>query len=958
MSMKPNPRWAPRLLVFLAILLTVPASAQQPDPTAAAITIITACCLDCHHSGDASGGLDLLNRESATDGGDSGAAIDSETPLESLLWTRIESNEMPPDKPLTREEKLAVKKWLKSGAAWPAQPIDRFARSTDRRAGRDWWSWQPLKAVPPPSDAADTWSRNEIDRFVWQKLREQNLQPTQSADPRTLVRRLYYDLVGLPPPMEVVEAFAADPSDHRWNQLIEKLLASPQYGEQWGNHWLDVARFGESQGFEYNEPRSGAWLYRDWVIDALNRDLPYAEFARRQIAGDSLIGQHTEGLAPLGFLVSGPHNTVLGVTETMKAAVRQEELEEIAGTLGQAFLGLTVNCARCHDHKFDPITAEEYYGFIANLAGTTHGNRQAASELAQQQRERSLARQAVLQGQLEQSYRQRNAVFSNSANRLSTTLPPSSNRTGVRYQLELSITPTVWADESQATTGDDRVNLSLRRADKTPITSQSFAPGDWIAAGRKQSFQTKTIEYVGDGIGQLNLDLSSLQHDGKFAGGIDWIRCRDDSGQLVWQEEFTPTQRDPAPGIQATTSLAVHCRLQFTGWNVEGLNAAHAVEFQPGEFTVQLYGGMIDSPGVPETDEERAWAAELQSIQTTLTGDNLFTVVSTNPGTMRVYNRGDVRQAGKEVLPAALSLSLDNTPLLGLDNQAADPLRRQKLAEWITGPDNALFLRVAVNRVWHHHFGSGLLAKTSDFGFNGGHPSHPELLDWLANWFQQHGQSQKQLHRLILNSATWRQSSRSADNPTSAAAARLDTSNRLLWHQNPRRLAAEELRDGMLLQTGLLDLKLGGPGYRDFAIEQIGAAHYYRHSGELDPSCWRRSNYRFRVRGDRSPLLDSFDCPDPSATAPVRNVTTTPTQALALWNNELVLEVSQRLAQKLRSEHPEQAPPALVAAAWIAVLQREPTPAERDAAVEVVEAHGLEALTRVLYNSNEYLLVD
>ena len=377
--MKPTPRWAPRLLVFLAFLLTLPASAQQPDPTAAAINIITARCLDCHHSGDASGGLDLLNRESAIDGGDSGAAIDSETPLESLLWTRIESDEMPPDKPLTREDKLAVKKWLKSGAAWPAKPIDRFARSTDRRAGRDWWSWQPLKAVPPPSDAADTWSRNEIDRFVWQKLREQNLQPSQAADSRTLVRRLYYDLIGLPPPMEVVEAFVADPSDQRWNQLIEKLLASPQYGEQWGNHWLDVARFGESQGFEYNEPRSGAWLYRDWVIDALNRDLPYAEFARRQIAGDSLIGQYTEGLAPLGFLVSGPHNTVLGVTETMKATARQEELEEIAGTLGQAFLGLTVNCARCHDHKFDPITAEEYYGFIANLAGTTHGNRQAAS---------------------------------------------------------------------------------------------------------------------------------------------------------------------------------------------------------------------------------------------------------------------------------------------------------------------------------------------------------------------------------------------------------------------------------------------------------------------------------------------------------------------------------------------------------------------------------------------------
>jgi hypothetical protein len=642
----------------------------------------------------------------------------------------------------------------------------------------------------------------------------------------------------------------------------------------------------------------------------------------------------------------------------MKATARQEELEEIAGTLGQAFLGLTVNCARCHDHKFDPITAEEYYGFIANLAGTTHGNRQSQSNLAQKDRDQALARQSELQKLLEQSYRQRNAVFSASANRLTTSLPPNANQNGIRYQLELSISPTVWADGSQATADSDRIKITIRRGDKSLLTSEAFASGDWASAGSKQSFLPKTIQYSGDGVGQLSLELGSLQHDGRFAGAIDSIRVRDDKGQLVWQEDFTPIQRDPGPGIQVNTSLAVHCRLQFTGWKVEGLNAAHAVEFQPDQFALQIYGGALDFAGAPETDQERAWAAELQAIQTDLTGDNLFSVVSATAGAMRVYNRGDVKQPGKEVVPAGLSLSTETTPLLGLDNQATDSVRRQKLAEWLTAPDNALFVRVAVNRVWHHHFGSGLLAKTSDFGFNGGHPSHPELLDWLAGWFQQNGQSQKQLHRLILNSATYRQSSRAIDNPSQATAAQLDTSNRLLWRQNPRRLAAEELRDGMLLQTGLLDLSMGGPGYRDFAVEQIGAAHYYRHSGELDPSCWRRSIYRFRVRGDRSPLLDSFDCPDPSATAPVRNVTTTPTQALALWNNELVLEVSQRLAEKLRTNQPDQSAPALVTAAWQLTLQRRPTESELDSAVELVTAHGLEALTRVLFNSNEYLLVD
>nr|MCU0708662.1 DUF1553 domain-containing protein [Pirellula sp.] len=281
-----------------------------------------------------------------------------------------------------------------------------------------------------------------------------------------------------------------------------------------------------------------------------------------------------------------------------------------------------------------------------------------------------------------------------------------------------------------------------------------------------------------------------------------------------------------------------------------------------------------------------------------------------------------------------------------------------KLAQWVTSPDNGLFARVAVNRVWHHHFGVGLLEKTSDFGFQGGRPSHPELLDWLANWFREHGYSLKQLHRLILTSETWKQSSQLRDNLNASRALEIDRANRLLWRQNARRLGAESVRDSMLQIAGVLDLRMGGEGYQDFAIERIGDAHYYRHSGEIAPNLWRRSIYRFRVRGDRSPLLESFDCPDPSAATPVRNTTTTPTQALALWNNELVLEMSERVAARLRSEFPKVDSIALATAAWRVVLQRSPDPIELSMAERLVEEHGLEALARVLFNSNEFLLVD
>ncbi len=835
------------------------------------LEVIRQHCLECHHGGDPAGGLDLSTREAALRGGESGTALDPDASQESLLWERVADDEMPPEQPLSAEAKQALRQWLRTGAAWPPEPLDPFAQTTAKRAGRDWWSWQALQAVAVPQVEQDNWSRNEIDRFVLSRLRENGLLPAPEADPRTKVRRLYFDLIGLPPPAEVVAAFVNDPSPTAWQDLVERLLASPQYGEHWASHWLDVARFGESHGFEYNQPRAGAWFYRDWVIEALNRDLPYPQFVEAQIAGDVLQGETVAGLAPLGFLVAGPHNTVLGISEVMRETARQEELEEIAGTLGQAFLGLTVNCARCHDHKFDPISSREYYRFIASLAGVGHGNRTASAALSSTERQHLDAERAEYQRRLARVWAERGERLSVSENRLKTDLPDEANQAGKKYQLKLRIGPTVWANASQATKDSERLELRLSRRDGGTAGKGTFTAGDWEQLGESQVFSEVELTYVGDGTGPLTLQLQAAENTSRFAAAIDWIVCLAEGGAVLWREDFRPVAPDPAPGVQASTGLPVHCRLRFENWQTEGLNAAHAVEFQPGEFAVQVYSGTADAVVTPKTDEERAWARELQSIEQKLGGANLFTVVPRAPGVIRLLHRGDVRQAGETLAPGGIGLVSDLDSEWGLGASATDAERRVALARWITAPENSLFHRVAVNRVWHYHFGAGLLEKTSDFGFNGGRPSHPELLEWLAVWFRDQGYSLKQLHRLIVTSATWQQSSLVAEHPQAKRGLAADRGNRLLWKQNPRRLSAEMLRDSLLSIAGVLDSRLGGEGYADFAIDRIGDAHYYRHVGELSPDRWRRSIYRFRVRGDRSPLLEAFDCPDPSAATPTRN---------------------------------------------------------------------------------------
>ena len=336
-------------------------------------------CAECHAGDEAKGKFDLTTREKLLAGGESGSALVPGQVEKSLLWQRVAADEMPPKHPLKENEKRLLRTWIETGAVWSGGPLDPLAVSSEHRAGYDWWSLQPLTSPKVPDARDASRSRQPLDAFVAAQLEARSLKPSREADRRTQIRRLSFDLLGLPPSPEEVDAFANDTAPDAYERLVDRLLASPHYGERWARHWLDVVRFGESNGFERDLPRPNAWHYRNWVIDALNADLPYDEFVRWQLAGDVLAPDDVEAMKAIGFLVAGAHDTVVPVVDRMRAMMRQDELEDTVGTVSQTFLGLTVNCARCHDHKFDPISTREYYQIAAALSGVDHGEREFTS---------------------------------------------------------------------------------------------------------------------------------------------------------------------------------------------------------------------------------------------------------------------------------------------------------------------------------------------------------------------------------------------------------------------------------------------------------------------------------------------------------------------------------------------------------------------------------------------------
>lgn len=989
-----------------ALLRGGSASADPPSPaqtdTAAATDfdrqiapLLARRCLECHNALEKKGGLDLTSSAAALAGGESGAALNPGKPDESYLWERVTSDEMPPKKPLADSDKALLRQWIAAGAKWGTDPIDRFQYTSDSRAGYDWWSLQ--KISPPP--ILPVAGKSPIDALVEAQLWTNKLSPSPLADRRTLIRRLSFDLLGLPPTPEETAAFVNNPAADAYEKLVDRLLASPRYGEHWARHWLDVARFGESDGFEYDRLRPNAWPYRDWVISALNSDMPYDEFVRLQIAGDVLRPGDGQALVATGFLVGGAFDGLVPAGEVMRQIMREDEMEDLVGTVSQTFLGLTVNCAHCHDHKFDPIRQVDYYQLVSALAGVKRSERDLpvpppanVAELKQQL--------AMARGEL-----------ASIDDPVRTAILAERGAAASRVPA-----PQPFAHWEFTSGLEDHVgNLHAKLVGTAKLT-----PDGLLLDGQQGYAQTEVVDHPFAAKTLLaRVSLANLTQRGgapislETPGGDRFdalVFGETEPGRwMVGSEGFSRTK--PVEGLQETAdpNTVVHVAVVFQPDGLVTMYRDGLLYGKPykqslpamfGKCLAHVVFGMRHAP-VSEGKLLAGVIREASLFDRALTADEVAasagavsTVVTEkdivarlpadqqarrsplvdrirslqsqiNPPPKKVYavnpqtapavqrlERGNPTMPREVVAPGGVQVLGASSASFGLPADAPDADRRRQLAQWITGPENVLFARVMANRVWQHHFGAGLISTPNDFGFNGGQPSHPELLEYLSYAFVQSGFRLKALHREIVTSATYRQASR--PNPQ---AVKIDAGNRLLWRYAPRRLEAETVRDSVLAVAGQLNLAMGGPGFRDFDTFDQKGTQFYEPRDPEGAEYNRRSIYRTWARGGRNPLLDTFDCPDPSTTSPQRGVTTTPLQALALLNNSFVLRMADRFAERVERETGKTTAER-VQHAYLLAYGRQPTTEELSRVAPFVDQHGLAALCRVLINANEFLYIE
>ncbi|MEK6235990.1 MAG: DUF1549 domain-containing protein, partial [Planctomycetales bacterium] len=817
-------------------------------------------CLRCHDAGDPHGGLDLSRRSGAIAGGESEEPVVAPgKPEQSHLLERIRDGEMPPEgkgEPLTPAEIALLTRWIKQGAAWPeTRVLNPFEFTTDRRAGFDWWSLQPVAVPKRPAVKDASWPRDDIDYFVLARLENAGLAPSPEADRKTLIRRLCFDLLGLPPTPRQIEQFVADQDPKALENLVDELLESPRYGERWARHWLDVARFGESDGFEYDRPRPNAWPYRDWVIQALNDDLPFDEFARLQLAGDVLKPGDKSAITATGFLVGGAFDGLKPAGDAMRAIMRQDELDELVAVASQSFLGLTINCARCHDHKFDPVRQADYYRVASALSGIHRGDRNVQSgDLAK------------LNQEIGQLTEQLNAIEATARKAILAEKQQAGRQEKPPRPLAL------W-------TFDDDLRDQIGELHGVAHGGAKVQGGRLLLDGRGAYVSTSPLaKNLREKTLAVWLSLDNLQQRGGGAisvqttGGAAFdaiVFGERDAGQwMAGSDGFKRWQSFQAPRETEVAEKTVHVAIVYsadgsiTGYRNGqpyggGYQAKNPITFPAGKSQVlfglrhgsgaggnRMLAAKIDraelhdralsarevaaSAGIPIVTESEILArlsqeqrtrrveaktrvATLQAQRSRAAASKVYAVTPRGAPTVHVLKRGSPFQKGEIVSAGGVAAVKGASADFGLSPSAKEADRRKQLAQWITSPQNPLFSRTIVNRIWQYHFGSGLIETPNDLGFSGGRPSHPALLDALAAQLAADGWSLKNLHRKILLSATYRQESRFRPE-----AAKVDAGNRLLWRKSPLRLEAEIVRDAVLSVAGELNPAMGGRGFEDF----------------------------------------------------------------------------------------------------------------------------------------------
>lgn len=677
---------------------------------------------------------------------------------------------------------------------------------------RNHWAWKPVRPVIPPETRPTVSLASPIDAFVSARLDALAITPTRAALREQLIRRVSFDLIGLPPSPEEIDDFVNDAAQDAFERLIDRLLASPHYGERWGRHWLDLARYADSNGYEYDELRPDAWRYRDYVIDSFNADKPYDTFIREQLAGDEIDPDNPAALIATAFNLLGPDMT----DSSDQLQRRHNTLNDMTDTVGLALLGLTIGCARCHDHKFEPFSQRDYY--------------------------------------------QLQAFF-----------------TPARFRHDLNIVPR----ERRAELSDALANYEARR---NPVKSA---------------------------LDELERPFKSKLRAEKLARQSEEVRAAHETPE----DQRTPAERERVAETIRFVSVS----------------------------QAEVLKEMDDE----QRSQHKELSNQLKSIESTkpVTPLTMGLQDSDKPEKTFMLEMGDPAYQGDEVQPAYLAVLSTDAPTI-VPPALTTTGRRAVLANWIADERHPLTARVMANRIWSHHFGRGIVSTPSDFGVKGEPPTHPELLDWLASEFVRSGWSIKQMHRRMLESSTYRQSTFA-----STESRRVDPDNRWFSRMHRHRLEGEVVRDSLLAISGRLSTKQGGPGVSIAIVSADKGAR--KETGTTDPlELTRRSVYLTARRNQRNPFLEVFDLPDSNLSCARRDRSVTALQALALFNETDVVAASQALAKRLEQD----ADP--VAAAYRRILGRAPTDEESKLARELLQDSPLSELCRALFNVNEFVYVD
>lgn len=987
---------------LILLFFTFVTSALAVDFESDVAPILEKHCLRCHSDGQRKGEFSLstsgdLLENYVIPGDPEGSYL-----IDLIAGTDGDKPMMPKESdPLSAEQVAVIREWIKSGASWKEGLTLEEPAMTDL----DWWSLKPIQAPTPPTETS-----HPVDAFINRKLQQHNLNPTDQAAPEVLLRRVTYDLTGLPPTPDQISQFEKEwsaNSNKAWEDLVDRLLAAQEFGEKFGRHWLDIARYAETHGYDKDKPRMNAWPYRDYVIRSFNEDKPYDQFVREQVAGDVLYPGTEDGVLGLGFLAAGPWDFIghweVGERKLDGRIAKHLDRDEMVSAVFNVFMSTTIQCAQCHHHKFDPIQMKDYYQLHAVFAAIDRADRVYSGLAPEEERQKQ-----KLLAELNQLKQERQKLNSDINQKLAARVSDIDERIDeLTKQYGTSLKPEYGYHSQIVKQQNTPKWVQIDLGQSTPVSRVRLIPAfdnyANIGAGfgfpvrykvegsNDSKFPAESTRIILNNTGEDQPNPKSQIIEGSVQDEeFQFIRITatklaertNDYILALGEVEVIDTAgKNIASGCEVTALDSIEAPVRWGKKNlVDGI--FHRRLSDPTALTelheLERKRAVIEQEvRTPEADQRLSEidveSDKLQKELNTFPEGKLVYAAATHfnrggqfiptegqPRPIHLLARGDLRSPVEKMLPGAPELWSDAQAELVTTGDTAGEATysegeaRAELAEYLTRDDNPLFWRSIANRLWQWTMGTPLVGTPNDFGRMGMLPTHPELLDYLANKLRNDPQhSLKSIVRLIVTSETYRRSSEH-----NAENAAIDAGNQFRWQFPRRRLTAEEFRDSLLSVAGALRLDArGGPSFQDFVIDKPQHSphyEYYKHDPN-DPASHRRTVYRFIVRSQPQPMLTTLDCPDPSMSVAQRDESTTALQALTQWNHRLVEAMSRRFAERIESVESNTGSIQLACQlAW----GRIPNESEQKILQDVLNEHGAETLARILFNSSAFTYID